>query len=146
MINRIAEEIKMAMRAKDQARLLVLRSIKTALMNLKVELMREPTDEESLDIVFKAVKSREQAIELYEQAGRTDLADKEKAEIEIVQEFLPKMLTEDELKAEVNQACDELEATSMKDMGKVMKYLNDKLGKRADGKTMSGFVRARLAN
>ncbi len=146
MFNRISEEIKTAMRAKDQERLLVLRSIKTALMNLKVELMREPEEDEALEIVFRAVKSREQAIELYEKAGRTELADKERAEIKIVQEFLPSMLTADELKAEVDLACDELQAESMKDMGKVMKYLNEKLGKRADGKTMSGFVRARLAN
>ncbi|MBN2829138.1 MAG: GatB/YqeY domain-containing protein [Candidatus Cloacimonetes bacterium] len=146
MINRLAEEIKQAMRDKDAKRLLVLRSLKAALMNLKVELMQEPTEEQSLEALFKAVKTREQAIELYEKAGRTELAETEKAEILIIQEFLPKMLTDDELKAEVAQACTELEAMSMKDMGRVMKHLNEKLGNRADGKALSTLVRAKLSN
>ncbi|MDP8232702.1 MAG: GatB/YqeY domain-containing protein [Candidatus Zophobacter franzmannii] len=146
MINRFSDEIKQAMRNKDKKRLLVLRSLKSALMNLKVELMQEPSDEQSLDVIFKAVKSREQAIELYEKAERMELADIEKAEILIIQEFLPQMLTEDELKAEVDQACVELDANSMKDMGKVMKHLKEKFGSRADGKALSNFVRAKLAN
>jgi uncharacterized protein YqeY len=146
MINRLAEEIKLAMRNKDAKRLLVLRSLKAALMNLKVELMQEPTEEQSLEALFKAVKTREQAIELYEKAGRTELAETEKAEILIIQEFLPKMLTEEELKTEVEQACAELEAIAMKDMGRVMKHLNEKLGNRADGKVLSTLVRAKLSN
>ncbi|MCD4819322.1 MAG: GatB/YqeY domain-containing protein, partial [Candidatus Cloacimonetes bacterium] len=103
-------------------------------------------EEESLQILKSQVKSREQAIELYEKGNRLDLSEIEKKEIEIIKEYLPKPLSEEELTSEVILAIEKIQANSMKDMGKVMKILSQKLGSRADGRLLSNIVKEKLSS
>ncbi len=144
MINLIANDIKQAMRDKNKGLLNVLRSLKSALKNQEIELKRELKKSESLEIIVKAVKSREQSLELYIQGNREDLAEIERKEIEIIKAYLPKSLTKAEIQAEIEQAIPLLQIESMKDMGKLMKHLKEKIGARADGKTLSSLVRSKL--
>ena len=145
MIERINEDIKFALKNKQKKRLLVLRSLKSALKNKEIEMKRSLTENESLMIIKNQVKSREQAIELYEKGGRPELAQNERNEIVIIKEYLPKPLTEDEMMVYVEESIVELGASSMKDMGKVMKALTQKIGNKADGKTLSKLVKEKLS-
>ena len=145
MINRITNDIKKALLNKQKEELMVLRSLKSALKYIEIEQKKELTEEESIKVLQNQVKSREQAIELYIQGNRLELAEKEKFEIEIIRTYLPKPLTEAIMEIEVTQTISELQAESMKDMGKVMKALSQKLGIRADGKILSNLVRQKLA-
>ena len=146
MISRVENAIKDAMRSKDKPRLLVLRSLKTDLMNRKIENLGKLSDEDALDVVRKAVKSREQAAELYEQGGRPGSAATELAEAEMLREYLPQALGEDELRQMVQSAVAETGATTMRDMGSVMKLVLERAEGRADGKAVSALVRAALSS
>jgi len=145
MINRISEDIKKALKNKEKDRLLVLRSLKSALKNREIELGRELSEEESIALFQSQVKKRQQAIELYVRGNRPELAEQEKKEIKIIESYLPKPLSPDEMEKEAEKVIAELEAKTMKDMGKVMKTLTAKLGSRADGKILSGIVRNKLS-
>ncbi len=144
MINRITNDIKKALLNKQKEELLVLRSLKSALKYIEIDMKKELTEEESIKVLQNQVKTREQAIELYIQGNRPELAEKEKFEIKIIRTYLPEPLTEAEMEIEVTQTISELQAESMKDMGKVMKALSQKLGTRADGKVLSNLVRQKL--
>lgn len=146
MIKKISTDIISALREKDKKRLQVLRSIKTALKYREIELKKELSQDEIIAVLNTQLKRREQAIELYIQGERTDLADIEKYEIEVIKTYLPEPLTEAEMEIEVDEAIAELNAESMRDMGKVMKALKEKLGSKADGKILSSIVRAKLSN
>lgn len=146
MIKKISTDIMSALREKDKNRLQVLRSIKAALKYKEIELKKELSQDEIIAVLNTQLKRREQAIELYIQGERTDLADIEKYEIEIIKTYLPEPLTEAEMEIEVDEAIAELNAESMRDMGKVMKALKEKLGSKADGKILSSIVRAKLSN
>jgi uncharacterized protein YqeY len=146
MIKKISTDIISALREKDKKRLQVLRSIKTALKYREIELKKELSQDEIIAVLNTQLKRREQAIELYIQGERTDLADIEKYEIEVIKTYLPEPLTEAEMEIEVGEAIAELNAESMRDMGKVMKALKEKLGSKADGKILSSIVRAKLSN
>lgn len=146
MIKKISADIMSALRKKDKKRLQVLRSIKAALKYKEIELKKELSQDESNAVLNTQLKKREQAIELFLQGERTDLADIEKYEIEIIKTYLPEPLTETEMEIEVDEAIAELNAESMRDMGKVMKTLKEKLGSKADGKILSSMVRAKLSN
>ena len=145
MINRISADIKDALFKKDKKRLNVLRYIKSALKNKEIELKKELSEEESMSVLQSQVKSRQQALELYIRGERPELAEIEKYEIEIIKSYLPEPLTEAEMETEVEKILSELNAESMKDMGKVMKALSQKLGKRANGKILSNLVRTKLS-
>lgn len=145
MINRISVDIKDALFKKDKKLLNVLRYIKSALKNKEIELKKELSEEESMSVLQSQVKSRQQALELYIRGERPELAEIEKYEIEIIKSYLPEPLTEAEMETEVEKILSELNAESMKDMGKVMKALSQKLGKRANGKILSILVRTRLS-
>jgi uncharacterized protein YqeY len=140
----ISLAIKEAMKAKDKERLPVLRSLKSALKNEEIEKKGKLNEEEAQAVLAQQVKSRKQAIELYEQGHRPELAEIERKEIVIIETFLPKPLTTDEMQHEVDETIHELAANSMQDMGKVMKHLKEKLGNRADGKILSNLVRNAL--
>ncbi len=146
MIKKISTDIISALREKDKNRLQVLRSIKTALKYREIELKKELSQDEIIAVLNTQLKRREQAIELYIQGERTDLADIEKYEIEVIKTYLPEPLTEAEIEIEVGEAIAELNAESMRDMGIVMKALKEKLGSKADGKILSSIVRAKLSN
>lgn len=144
MISKIEEDIIQALREKDKDRLTVLRSLKSAVQYQQIELGRELEEDEVISVLAGQVKSRQQAIELYLQGNRPELAEKETREIEIINFYLPQKMSEAEIEVEVDKAITELNASSMKDMGLVMKAMKEKLGNQADGKKLSEIVRNKL--
>ena len=144
MKKRIERDFIEALRSKDKFLLNVLRSLKAAFKYQEIEIKKELSDEEITAILNGQVKSRKQAIELYVQGNRPELAKVEQNEIEIISCYLPRQLSEEELKQEVKQIITVFDAKSMKDMGRVMKALKEKLGSTADGKILSTLVRAAL--
>ena len=142
----IAADLTAAMKAKDAPRLSALRMLKAAIMNKgMVEKGRDLEDAEVLQVVASLVKQRRDSIDQFAKAGRTDLVDKETAEIAILEHYLPPALSAEEIEAAVAAAIAETGASSAKDMGKVMKAVMPKLaGKNADGKAVNDAVRRTL--
>ena len=135
-----------AMRQHDPIRLTALRMLKTALTNREVERGRTLTDAESLQVVASLVKQRKDSISQFTSAGRQDLADKEAAEIVVLETYLPPAVDPAAVEQAVADAVRETGATSPKDMGKVMKAVMEKLtGQNVDGKTVNELVRTKLA-
>ena len=143
--DQIKEAMKDAMRAKDKARLSTIRLILSAIKQVEVDTRAELDDTAILAILDKMVKQRRESIKQYEDAGRQELADVEYAEIEVLQEFLPKPLTDDEIAELIEQAISSTGAESIKDMGKVMGILKPQLQGRADMGQVSGKIKSRLA-
>jgi uncharacterized protein YqeY len=145
---RIDQDIKAAMMAREAAQLGVLRMLKTSLMNAAIEKGGAGStldDAEALAIVRKEVKKRQDSVEAFEKGGRPEMAASEKAEIEILNAYLPQQLSAAELEALVKAAIAEAGATSKKDMGVVMKLVNAKASGRADGRTLSAEVQKQLS-
>ena len=143
--DKVAADITAAMKAKDSARLSALRMLKAAIMNKGVEKGRDLDDAEVLQVIASLVKQRRDSIEQFSTAGRTDLVEKETAELNVLQAYLPAAATAEEINAAVAEAIAETGATSPKDMGKVMKAVMPKLaGKNADGKAVNEAVRRTL--
>ena len=143
---RLAQEMKAAMLAKDAARLSTLRLLKSALGYAQLERKTENLSEaDFVGIVQKEVKKRRDAIEQYEKGGRPELAEKEKKEIPILETFLPKPFSAEELEQLVKATIQELGATSKKEMGPVIKAVQAKAAGRADGKRISAVVSCLLA-
>ena len=138
-------DITAAMKARDASRLSALRMLKAAVMNKGVEKGRDLDDAEVLQVIASLVKQRRDSIEQFSKAGRTDLVEKETAELNILQAYLPAGATPEEINAAVAEAIAETGASSPKDMGKVMKAVMPKLaGKNADGKAVNEAVRRTL--
>jgi len=146
ILEKISSDIIKALKAKDKQKLAVLRYVKSVLRNKEIDLKKKLSEEEEQVELHIQVKKREQAVELYQKGGRQDLADRELKEIEIISSYLPRPLSKEEMEKEVEQALKENEATSMQDMGKVMKYLKEKLGTKADGKVLSNIVKLKLSS
>ena len=145
-VEKVNHDISEAMRAKDQERLGPLRMLKAALMNKKVERGKDVTDSEAQQVVSTLVKQRKDSVEQFTNAGRQDLADKEKAEIAILETYLPPPVSREELEQAVDEAVRTTGASSPKDMGGVMKAVMAGLaGRNADGKLINELVRARLS-
>lgn len=142
---RLSEEMKDAMRSQDKIRLSTIRMLLSAVKNKEIDLGKKLADEEVVETITSQVKQRRDSIEQFTKAGRSDLAEKEEAELRILQEFLPEQLTAEEVEAEVEMAVKEAEAFGMKDLGKVMKLLMPRVAGRADGKLVSEKVRERLS-
>ena len=141
----IVSDLTAAMKAKDADRLSVLRMVKANLMNRRIDKGGELTDDEVLKALQTQVKQRRDSISSYENAGRADLAAKEAAEIGFIEVYLPQAATAEEIAASVEAAAAETGASSMKDMGTLMKATMANLaGKNADGKMVSEAVKARL--
>jgi uncharacterized protein YqeY len=142
---KVGADITSAMKAKDAGRLSALRMLKAAIMNKGVEKGRDLEDAEVLQVVSSLVKQRRDSIEQFAKAGRTDLVEKESAEIAVLEAYLPPAATADEIEAAVSAAIAETGAASPKDMGKVMKAVMPMLaGKNADGKAVNEAVRRKL--
>lgn len=144
----LSEAIKEAMRAKDSERLNVLRALKTAVTNASIEKGGAGTslsEDEFLAVVRRQIKQRQDSFEQFDKAGRAELAAKEAAEIQVLQQYLPAALSEAELDALIERAVAETGATSKADMGKVMKLVQQLCEGRADGRTISQAVMRRLA-
>ena len=137
--------ITAAMKTKDQVRLSALRMLKAAIMNKGVEKGRDLDDAEVLQVIGSLVKQRRDSIDQFTAAGRTDLVDKESAEMAVLDAFLPPAASAEDIDAAVAAAIAETGAASVKDMGKVMKAVMPKLaGKTADGRTVNEAVRRSL--
>ena len=142
---RINEDVKNAMRAKDKARLGTLRLITAAIKQKEVDERIEPNDDQVVAILEKMLKQRKDSIEQFEKAGRNELADQEKSEIEIIQVYMPEQLSDDETEQLIKDAIASSGAESMKDMGKVMGILKPQLAGRADMGAVSGKIKALLS-
>ena len=143
---RIVSDMTAAMKAKDAERLSALRMVKAALMNREKEHNTELTDAEVTKVLQSLVKQRRDAAEQYEQAGRAELAARERAEIGVIEEYLPQAATREEIERAVEEAIKETNASSMREMGAVMKAAQARLaGRSADGRTVSEIVKAKLS-
>ncbi len=141
----ISSDIAAAMKAKDAARLSALRMLKAAIMNKGVEKGRDLDDTEVLQVISSLVKQRRDSIEQFGNAGRTDLVDKETAELGVLMQYLPAAATSEEIDSAVDAAIAETGGSTPKDMGKVMKAVMPKLaGKNADGRAVNDAVRRKL--
>ena len=146
LIDRLAAEIQAAMKSREQITLDALRMLKTALTMKSVEKGRDLDDAESVQVVGALVKQRRDSVEQFTKAGRQELADKEAAEILVLQRYLPVAATPEEIAAAVDAAIEETGAASLKDMGRVMKAAMPRLaGKHADGKAVNEAVRRKLS-
>lgn len=141
----IVTDLTAAMKAKDADRLSTLRMVKANLMNRQIEKGGELTDDEVVKALQSLVKQRRDSIEQYEKAGRTELAAKEAAEVTVIEGYLPQAASSEEIASAVAAAVTEIGASSIKDMGAVMKAAVAKLaGRSADGKAVSDAVKAKL--
>jgi uncharacterized protein YqeY len=142
---RLGEDFKQALRSGDKLRVSVIRLLMALIKNREVEKRGPLTDAEMLQAIVASCKQRQEAIEQYQQGGRQDLVDKESAELQLLQSYLPKPLTSEELQAMVLEAIGEVQATSVKEMGKVMGVLMPRVTGRADGKMVNTLVREALS-
>ncbi|MFD1466178.1 GatB/YqeY domain-containing protein [Lapidilactobacillus mulanensis] len=141
----LTADLKAAMKAKDKTKLSVVRMIKASLTNAKIKKAADLTDEEELQVVTTEMKQRKDSLAEFEKAGREDLSAEVKAEMAIVQNYLPAQLTDEELSAIIQETIDENGATSMKDMGNVMSKLMPKIKGRADGGQVNQLVKKLLS-
>jgi uncharacterized protein YqeY len=140
----ITEDMKAAMRAKDAPRLAAIRLLQAAIKQREVDERIELADDQVVAVIEKMLKQRRESIVQYEGAGRQDLADAEKFEVSVLQNYMPQPLSEQEIEALVAEAVSTSGAASIKDMGKVVGLLKPKMAGRADMGKVSALVKARL--
>ena len=140
--NKIDIQIKESMLNKNKSRLIALRAIKSAI--LLSEKSEEKADLDEIKLLMKLIKQRKDSLKLYLEQKRQDLADKEQIEIDIIEEFLPKQLSDEDLEKEIEIIIKEVRAESMMDMGKVMASANKKLSGKADSSRVAGLVKSKL--
>ncbi|HEX2222185.1 MAG TPA: GatB/YqeY domain-containing protein [Candidatus Limnocylindria bacterium] len=145
LLARIESAMRDAMRAGDRPRTSTLRMAMAAATNRRIELGREVTDDDMVDVLTRQVKQRRESIELYRGAGRDDRAEAELAEVEILSEFLPRQLSAGELEALATEAIEATGASGPADLGRVMGWLVPRTKGRADGRAVSEAVRRRLS-
>lgn len=145
MKNQLNEDMKTAMKAQDKFRLSTIRMLRAAIKDKEIELGHELDEGECIAVLSRLLKQRKDAANQYGDAGRHDLEEKELAEAEIIQGYLPEQLGDDELAAMVSQAIADSGAASMRDMGKVMAAVREKAQGRADMGKLSALVKAKLS-
>ena len=143
--NQITEVLKATMRAKEMSKLTVIRGLQAAIKQIEIDERIELDDTQVLAVIEKQIKQRKESVKAFEGAGRDDLASKEQAELEILSQFLPEAMTEEALDSIIAQAITAQEATSMKDMGKVMNSLRPLIAGRADPSQVSAKIKAKLS-
>jgi len=146
---KLRDELKQSMIARDELKTSVLRMLISAITYYEINkggAGYEATDEDVLSVIQSQVKQRKDSIEQFEKAGRKDLADKEKMELALLAEYMPKQLNEEEITLLVQDAISETHATSPQDMGKVMAFLMPKVKGKADGSLVSRLVKEKLSN
>ncbi len=142
---RLVEEMKQAMKSNDKAKLSTIRMIRSAVKNKEIDL-RKPLDDDAISRVIQGmVKKSEESIEQFKAGKRMDLVEKETKEIEIMKSFLPQPLSREEVLKIIDQTIEETEASSLKDLGKVMKSVMPKLGGKVDGALVNQLVKERLS-
>jgi len=137
---KLQEDLKNAMKAKDSVKLEVVRSVITGIKNLEVQKMGEADDNDVLQVIKQEVKKRREAIEMYQKAGRTDLLEQEKAELSVLESYLPPLMSEDEIRQVVKNHIEKLQPNSMKERGKIMGSLMQELKGKADGNTVGNLL------
>jgi len=137
---RLNEDMKQAMKSQDKFKLSVIRMIRSSIKNAEIDRRKTLDDNEVLDVLSREIKQRKDSLQEFEKAGRDDLVDNLKKEIAIIAEYMPQPLSEEELKAIVQQTIQETGASSKADMGKVMSALMPKVKGRADGKLVNQMV------
>ncbi|WP_089888340.1 GatB/YqeY domain-containing protein [Kriegella aquimaris] len=145
--DKVMEQMKVAMKAKDKVALESLRAIKSALLLAQTETGSGNglSEESEIQLVQKLVKQRKDSAAIFQEQGRSDLAEPELAQVAIIEQFLPEQLTEEEIEKVVVQTIEAIGASGMKDMGKVMGMVSKELAGQADGKTISTIVKKKLA-
>lgn len=143
--DQLTQDMKEAMKAKQSERLGTIRQLRGAIKNKEIERQQELDDEAILGVIGTLVKQRREAAQMYRDNDRPELADKEEAELEVLQQYLPAQLSEDELRTIVGEVIAEIGATSIKDMGKVMPRIMAKTKGAADGKIVNQIVREHLS-
>lgn len=147
--DKILDDLKSAMKSKEADKLNVLRSLKAKLLEKEISERKggEATlsDDQVVEVLMKAAKQRKESIDQFEAGGRDDLADKEKFELEIIEKYLPEMMSEEEVREAVQEQIDKMGAESMADMGKVMGALMGRLKGKAEGATISKIVKEELS-
>ena len=143
--NQITDLLKATMRAKEMGKLTVIRGLQAAIKQIEVDERIELDDAQVLAVIEKQIKQRKESIKAFSGAGRDDLASKEQAEVEVISQFLPAAMTEEELDSIIEQTIAAQEATSMKDMGKVMNSLRPIIAGRADPAQVSAKIKAKLS-
>lgn len=141
MIDRLESDLKDALKSRDKLRVTVLRSIKAAFINERIELGHELNESEALTVLKREAKKRQEAADMYKKAASTDKAHAELAEKEIIEEYLPEQMSEEEVIKHVEAAIEKLGAQSPQDMGKVMGYLSKELEGRADNSVVAANVK-----
>mgnify|MGYP003601818887 FL=1 len=142
--NQITEVLKATMRAKEMSKLTVIRGLQAAIKQIEIDERVELDDSRVLAVIEKQIKQRKESIKAFEGANRQDLASKEQAEVEILSQFLPAAMTEEELDSVIEQTILAQQATSIKDMGKVMNSLRPIIAGRADPAQVSAKIKAKL--
>lgn len=142
---RLNEDMKQAMRSQDKFKLSVIRMVRSAIKNIEIDQRRTLDDNEVLEVLSREIKQRKDSLQEFSKAGRDDLTENLQAEIAILMEYLPQQLTEEEVKAIVQQTIQEVGASSKADMGKVMGALMPKVKGLADGKIVNQYVQQLLS-
>lgn len=144
MKNQILEDLKSAMKNKDKETLSVIRMVKGAIQMSELDKKRELTDDEVIGVISKEIKTRKEAIKEFEKGAREDLIQKNNAEIKILEKYLPKQLTKEELESVINKAFELVKPESIKDMGKVMKEVKPQVVGKADMGEVSKLIKEKL--
>ena len=142
---RLIDEMKQAMRSNDKLRLSTIRMIRSAAKNKEIELRKKLEDDDIFKVIQGMVRKGEESLEQFEAGRRMDLVEKERKEIEILKSFLPQPISREEILKVIDQGIEESQASSLKDLGKVMKSVMSKLGEKADGKLINQLVKERLS-
>jgi uncharacterized protein YqeY len=142
---RLVEEMKQAMKSSEKLKLSAIRMIRSALKNKEIELRKKLEDEEIVKVIQAMVRKGEESVEQFQTGGRMDLVEKEKSEIEVMKSFLPQPISQEEILKIIDQSIQETQASSLKDLGKVMKSVMPKIGGKADGKLINQLVKERLS-
>ncbi|MGX7358475.1 GatB/YqeY domain-containing protein [Dolosigranulum pigrum] len=145
VLDQLNQDMKVAMKAKDKAKLKTIRMLKASLQNEKLAKQDDLTEQEELDILAREKKQRLDSLQEFKQAGRDDLVDEVEEELAIVAEYLPEPLSDNEVKEIIQSVIDSVNASGMQDMGKVMGAVMPKVKGRADGNFVSEVVKAKLS-
>lgn len=143
---KLMDDMKAAMKAGDKLRLETIRGIRSQMKNYEIDKGHPLTEEDEIQVLLSAAKKRRESIEQFRQVNRLDRAAEEEKELEIIQSYLPKQMSEDEIVNLVNQVIQEVGATSSRDMGKVMGKIMPQIKGKADGKVVQGIVQQKLAS
>ena len=145
MVDKLMSDMITAMKEKDKERLTVIRAVKAGMDNEKIDKKREVNDELLTEVIAREIKTRNESIKEFEKGNRDDLIEKYKSEIDVLSNYLPEQLSEDEVKKIIDEIFDEVKPTGQKDMGSVMREATAKLKGKADMKEVSNIIRTKLS-